>query len=448
MGASDPRRALRLLPGEAQPPIAPAEPWWRTSYLVSFAFHCNVACTFCMVEDALGRLGGTTLDRFRAFARGPNPLGGATRVVFSGGEVTLAKDLLAYVEVARSIPGVEHVRLQTNAIRLAEPGFLDRLASAGVDEYFVSLHADEPLLGDAMAQRPGSFEAILRGLEAVRASGATLLTNTAIVEANAARLPAIARLAASVEPRSIELWSYWPRADEEGDRAHAARVEDVRGPLVEAIEVAIAAGIPPVVKWFPRCLLGAHAWCQDDGQPPSLLEDEYWDREPAFGCLYEGVCVASMGRPQDPRRGPCAGLSDAYVLRHGWEERRLRPYRAEPPTRDDPARSLVERPGPSVAEAAIDEAWLAARGLASGAAIAGFALARAERGRGGGVVLTFASGERTAVVELAPIDPARRCFARAGGMDLWHRAVEDPDARAVGDLVRGVARAIEAARAR
>ncbi len=221
----------------------------------------------------------------------------------AGGEVTLAKDLLEYVAIARALPGIEHVRIQTNAIRLGDRAYLRALIDAGVDEYFVSFHAHDAALYEAIAQRKGAFAGIVRGLSAIRDSGATLITNTAVVEANYRVLPAIVEAAAAFGPRSIELWSYWPRGDGDGARQHTARVADVRGPLLEALEVAVSRGIPPVVKWFPRCLLGAMAWCQDDGQPPALIEDGYWEQEPEYGCLYEGVCAESMGRPPERSGG-------------------------------------------------------------------------------------------------------------------------------------------------
>ncbi len=379
----------------ASEPILPAEPWWTNSFMVTFAFRCNIACTFCMVEDALDTFAGTSAASFRRFAADPGALGGASRVIFSGGEVTLAKDLLEYVAIARAVPGVEHVRLQTNAIRLGDRAYLRALIDAGVDEYFVSFHAADAETYDAIAQRKGSFAGIVRGLEAIRDSGATLFTNTAVVAANHRALPAVVELASSFGPRSIELWNYWPRGDGDGGRLLAARVADVRAPLLEALALAIAKGIPPVVKWFPRCLLGALAWCQDDGQPPALIEDGYWEQEPAYGCLYEGVCADSVGRP--PQRsgagGKCAGLSDAYVQRFGWEEHLLQPVRTgrppqppgQPPPRPNPrvARSLLRDAGPRRVEQARVASWLAALGVGPGLTIAGLAFAGGERSRDG-----------------------------------------------------------------
>ena len=418
--------------------------------MVTFAFRCNIACTFCMVEDVLDAFEGTSLASFRRLAQDPGQLRGAKRIIFSGGEVTLDKDLLEYVAIARSLPGIEHVRLQTNAIRLGNKAALRALIDAGVDEYFVSFHAPDAAKYEAIAQHKGSFEAITRGMASIREAGAALYTNTAIVESNYRDLPAIVEVASAFGPRSMEFWSYWPRGDEDGSRQHAARVADVRGPLLEALGAAVARGIPPVVKWFPRCLLGPFAWAQDDGQPPALIEEGYWEREPEYACLYEGVCTASMGRPQDRSSSArkCAGLSDTYVHRYGWEEGVLKPLRA--PTRPAPgsmprgavARSLTEDAGPKRTERAALSGWLAGLGLTPGQALAGFTLARVDRPRGPAVALTFTGEGATVVVGLALTDPARGVAVRTRSFDVFHKSVEPALTARATALVRAVASAV------
>ncbi len=417
----------------ASEPLAPAEPWWTNSYMVTFAFRCNIACTFCMVEDALGTFAGTSAASFRRFAEDPRALGGASRIIFSGGEVTLAKDLLEYVAIARALPGVSHVRIQTNAIRLGDREYLRSLIDAGVDEYFVSFHAADAESYDAIAQRKGSFAGIVRGLEAIAASGATLYTNTAIVAENHRALPAIVAMASSFGPRSIELWNYWPRGDGDGSRALAAPIAEVRGPLLEALALAVSKGIPPVVKWFPRCLLGSFSWCQDDGQPPALIEDGYWEQEPEYGCLYEGVCADSLGRPpqRTGARGKCAGLSDAYVQRFGWEERLLQPVRRLSPGPSDAhpaprvARSLTRDAGPRRVQQAQTASWLASLGIGPGLTLAGWAFAGSNRGRdGAAVALAFRSATGTIPIAVYGTDARRPCPARTRSFNLVPRVAD------------------------
>jgi pyruvate-formate lyase-activating enzyme len=365
MEASEPRPPLEAQAPERAAPalLEPAEPWWRDALMITFSFRCNYACTFCMVEDVLGVLPGTSLERFTEVAREGLATQGVRRVVLSGGEVTLSPELAAFARVARSIPGVEHVRVQTNASRLADRALLGQLIDAGVDELFVSLHGATAATCDALTRRPGSFDEIVRGLEAIAASGARLSTNTCVVSGNVAELPAIVELAARFSPVGVELWNYWPRGDEEGARELAAPVAEVRPQLVRAIEAALAHGVAPVVKWFPRCLLGPLARYQDDGQPRALLDDAYWAREPHYACLYEGVCEDAGTR--------CSGLSFPYVERYGWEDELLVPRRGVaavgPNGESVLSRSLV-KDGAQRGEAARAAAFVAPLGARSGRA--------------------------------------------------------------------------------
>jgi cyclic pyranopterin phosphate synthase len=407
--------------------LQPAEPWWATSFMVTFAFQCNLACRFCMVEDALGHLDGTTLDAFRGFAEGGDAatrLRGRSRIIFSGGEVTLDRKLHQYVEYARRLPGIEHVRLQTNATRLADPALLDSLVSAGVDEFFVSLHAASARVYDPLVQRDGAFAQIRAGLDALAARGLAVWTNTAIVADNVDELPAVAALALEYRPRGIEFWNYWPRGDEDAHRAASSPVARTLPRLREALTRVTAAGIAPVIKWFPRCLLGEWAVYQDDGQPPALIDEGYWDREPEYNCLFGGVCTEYGAR--------CNGLSDTYVQEHGWEENLLVPIRrpgeiAARRDHGDPVRSLVEDAGPARAERALLLQWLARFELALGTELAGWRLLSTTKGRVSGgaelVAIDFGRGSDRVAVRIGARDDARKCFARTASFDAFHTRV-------------------------
>ncbi len=417
--------------------IDPAEAWWRNSLMVTFHFRCNIACRFCMVEDVLGVLPGTSLEELRRLQAAPVRLGGASRIIFSGGEVTLNRELLDYVRLARELPGIEHVRLQTNAMRLGDAEYLAALIDAGVDEFFVSLHAANAPDYDALVQRAGAYDSIIAGLDRVASSSATLYTNTAIVESNFRSLPAIVELAARFAPRSMEFWNYWPRADEDGARGHHAPVGEARPYLLSALAACLRRGVAPVIKWYPRCLLGPFALYHDDGQPPSIIDETYWEREPAFGCIYDGVCREA--------EGACSGLSESYVAQHGWEERLLTPHRREDGGRDradSVERSLTTDGGPTRVDAALLAGWLATLGLQFGGTVDGWVLADGALGRGvRTVMLELRRGHDEVRLELRATDRSRPSLARTSSFDVARvggLASEAPRlALALAELLRG-----------
>jgi cyclic pyranopterin phosphate synthase len=94
---------------------------------------------------------------------------GLRKVRITGGEPTVRRDLGALVRKLRAIAGIEDIALSTNAVLLADQA--DELRAAGVDRLNVSLDSLRPERIDAISRRPGSAEAILRGLEAAERAG-------------------------------------------------------------------------------------------------------------------------------------------------------------------------------------------------------------------------------------------------------------------------------------
>ncbi|MCE9579231.1 MAG: radical SAM protein [Deltaproteobacteria bacterium] len=402
-------------PGAGANPLRPGR-----ELLLSFAFRCNFACTFCYVEDGLaGRYRGVSLEEARQLLTDPRVTEGVTRIVLSGGEVTLDRELPAFIALARAVPSVEHVRIQTNASRLAEDGLAARLVALGVDELFVSLHAADAARCDAITQRPGSFSAILAGLDAARAAGATIITNTVVCATNVHALADILGLAHDRGAAAAELWGYVPRVDALDARRLLVRVTEAAPHVHAALAAAEARGLPVTVKYFPRCLLGRFAHLQSDAQPRLVIDDAFWQSYPQYGCLYEGVCAAAVA-------DGCTGLSDAYVRRFGWEEDALVPFAREVRTPDAPTiaayHSWAHAPevrAPAPLDAHDGARLLALVGLAEGDLIGG-ATALAPERIAGGLRLRFAiSGERLAI-DLRPRDDARACFARTASLDISH----------------------------
>lgn len=414
----------------AFPNVVPRERLRSDGLLVAFGFRCNLACSFCMVEDLLDHRQGASLEAFRAFAADADAMSGIKRVILSGGEATLEPELLDYVRIARATPGVEHVRIQTNGTRLKSRAFIDSLIDAGVDEFFVSVHAHDEPTAELITRRKNSFKDIVGGLESIAASSAALLTNTVMVSQNHQHLADIVALVAPFKPRAMEFWNLWPRIDPGDSRGHMVPLAELTPRLFEAFDACDRRSVPSVVKWYPRCLLGRFAERLDSSQPTALIDDDYWDSVPAYGCLFEAVCRHSAGT------GQCSGLSHAYVHRHGWEERLLQPEIVE-------GRPLAT---PKDGHRAVKPEWLSSLGLALGQGPEGFRLESAEL-VGDAVRLVFRTPDARALfrLELLERNDERPCFARTRRFDLRHGPI--PTAHEAGAR-RGLEAFVELVRAR
>ena len=144
------------------------------SVTVALNYHCNSRCRFCFIERELSmRLADTPLSFLdRVFDENRSRGGLYDRIIFSGAECTLRKDLPEVARRARERGGFRTVQIQTNARRLRDETLLDTLIEAGISEYFVSIHAGTAELDAYLTRDPRSFEEMLAGVRNIRARGA------------------------------------------------------------------------------------------------------------------------------------------------------------------------------------------------------------------------------------------------------------------------------------
>lgn len=140
------------------------------SAAIATSFTCNQACLFCharRAQDAAGFVAARAVaGRIVAAIKA-----GAERIVLTGGEPTLRKDLPRLVSAARRA-GAKEVWLETNAALIDEARAM-ALQSAGLDRVRVQLSgADDSI--DAITRDPGGFEATLRGIRAWLFAGMAL----------------------------------------------------------------------------------------------------------------------------------------------------------------------------------------------------------------------------------------------------------------------------------
>lgn len=144
----------------------------RIEYLrISVTDKCNLRCVYCMPEEGLPWLRREQILRYEEIAEVVRVMAemGLRRVRLTGGEPLVRRDLASLVRMISAVPGIDDVSLSTNAVLLAEQA--DELRAAGVDRVNVSLDSLRADRIDAIARRPGSAEAIFRGLDAAERVG-------------------------------------------------------------------------------------------------------------------------------------------------------------------------------------------------------------------------------------------------------------------------------------
>ena len=295
-----------------------------TAYL-RLGFRCNQDCGFCWQgrdwPDAGEAAYRGWLDEIAA--------AGVRHLSITGGEPTLHPALPDLIERATAVHHMA-VMLQTNAIRLRKPAFLQRLRDAGLRVLFVSFHAADPAVSDAMTGAPGTHAGTVAGIEAALGAGMVVVLNCVVEAANAAALEDHARFVVDrfVTPfpqnpvRSVSYSN--PAAYFDRDRWLGAMppFDVIQGPLLAAARVLRQAGVLAETMGtcgFPPCLF------HDEPALIRLVSAEDLERmderdrvSRAHGAICQGC--AALARCQGPR--------SAYLERYG--DRGLRPFEVLP----------------------------------------------------------------------------------------------------------------------
>lgn len=319
-------------------PELPRDPNVRDLTL-ALNYLCNSRCRFCFIEKEI-REGhpDTPREVIEEVFRKNLESGSFERIIFSGAEATLRKDLIEIVEGARTRGGFRHVRIQTNGRRLRDAAYTQRLVAAGLDEFFVSVHAPRSELDAYVTGAPHGFAEMRAGLRNILAAGARLISNTAVTQDNHRELPALARFLCAEGVPEAELWAF-VEFGEVGQSHQHVRMTHAMPFVHEAAAHLRAAGVQVRLSWFPECMLGAHADLLHNHRAFTLILDEFSERMHAnsgFACPHAASC-SRFART-------CIGLHERYRATFGDEREHLVPTWDG---RAAPARGGIGQHGPA-----------------------------------------------------------------------------------------------------
>ena len=112
---------------------------------------------------------------------------GIPHIIFTGGEPTLRQDLpelVAHAEHNGQITG-----LNTNARRLADTHYVEKLVAAGLDHVQITFESSDAEIHDRMVQAKGAFNQTVQGLKNALGSPLYVMTNTTMLRTNVDTIP-------------------------------------------------------------------------------------------------------------------------------------------------------------------------------------------------------------------------------------------------------------------
>ncbi len=121
-------------------------------------------------------------------------------ISITGGEPTIRPDLFEIISYCKSLGA--YTDLQTNAMMCSSEAYAKRLAEAGLDSAFVSLHSHKGDLSDKITQTSGAFEKTIQGIKNLASAGIKININTVVNSLNYAQLPKFVDFVAKNFPKA------------------------------------------------------------------------------------------------------------------------------------------------------------------------------------------------------------------------------------------------------
>jgi MoaA/NifB/PqqE/SkfB family radical SAM enzyme len=237
---------------------------------------CNNRCSFCVSGrlTALGLARPQPLDPHLAELRAAFAAG-HRKVTLVGGEPTLARGLTDFVRAAAAM-GFEEVVVFSNGAKTARGEFVDELIEAagpGRLRLRLSFQGGDRESHDRTTGRDGSFERLVRTLDAAARRGVPVSVNTCVVASNFASLARFPALFAGHGVTQVHVDALRDPGDlsPEALRAITPRFSDVAPALVAMVR-GFPEGFDVNVGNFPFCVEPrlAHV-TRHDGESTTLV---------------------------------------------------------------------------------------------------------------------------------------------------------------------------------
>lgn len=168
---------------------------------------CNLKCCHCRAEAQDDVVAGELstaqiLEVARSIRKTGDPI-----MILTGGEPLVRKD---FFEIARECVGMfSRVALATNGT-LVDDAMARRIAEVGIKRVSVSLDGATAATHDKFRGVPGSFEATLRGYDAMARAGLSLQVNATVARHNLGEVEALLNLLLERKADAFHVFSLVP----------------------------------------------------------------------------------------------------------------------------------------------------------------------------------------------------------------------------------------------
>lgn len=315
--------------------------------------NCNQDCTFCSANETSANVWSDHDEMLRAIARAARR--GISWLSFSGGEPTLSKHLVDYIDCATRL-GISRREIVSNAVLLDKPEKVRRLVDAGLTDAFISLHAHDESLSRQSTQKVGDFARTVTGIKNLLEAGVNTALNHVITARNYPYLEAYVEFVHRELGGRVKISFAFvtPQFKALDNIEVMPRLTDVMPYLKRAMYRAVELGQPFAVgsrQGIPFCFLDEfRAWSDGLKMANSAIAEDSPQKQRAAvcdECRFSDHCTG-LWRPYVAKYGldelrpvPGGKLTETELRALDWMSR-LYPY-GEPMSFDDVSEALRER---------------------------------------------------------------------------------------------------------
>ncbi len=215
-------------------------------------YTCNNNCRFCVVADKRKFGDLTTEELKKQMEEGRKT---CKDIVFTGGEVTIRKDVIELVKYAKKLK-FDVIQIQTNGRMLCSKKFCEKIIKAGANEFSPALHGHIAELHDYLTRAKGSFKQTVQGIRNLKLLGQKVITNTVVTKPNYRYLPEIARLLVSLKVDQFQFAFVHPLGNAWKNFDNIVPWISLAAPYIkEGLKIGALAGVRCMAEAMPFCLM-------------------------------------------------------------------------------------------------------------------------------------------------------------------------------------------------
>ena len=285
-------------------------------------FQCNNRCIFCVQGDKRFTCKNKTDKEIRSILNKMSK--DHDEVVFTGGEPTVRKELLDWVNYAREI-GYTNIQIQTNGRMFSYIGFCQALIKAGVTEFSPALHGSSAKVHDSLTQAPGSFAQTTQGIRNLIKLGQHVITNSVITKGNYKDIPKLAQLLVDLKVDQFQFAFIHINEiianDSNLTKTIVPRYKEAIPYVKKGLDIAAKAGISAMVEATPYCFMKGYE---------KFVSEQYIPAASVFDDVAVTMDYGAYRKNEGKSKGPlcssckmnkiCEGPWKEYPQIFGWSE--------------------------------------------------------------------------------------------------------------------------------